>query len=207
MLRRAPYTRSAFPVPASLCGACPAHHFRQRALGRTVHRPKGKPFRMQVDRARPFSLQRPATGRQLLANLQKLPEDYPAAARRHWRDAELLWSHQRQENADQLYGIAAECAVKAALSSLPGYSAQACLHDKYKLHIDKLWDQVHVHNMQKRFPGVSALLGLDPPPFGDWTIAQRYAADACLARDAVEAHRKAARRLLGAALISEERTR
>jgi len=41
-------------------------------------------------------------------------DDFVAAHRRHWRDAELLFEHERIENADQLYGFSAECRHRDA---------------------------------------------------------------------------------------------
>ncbi len=40
------------------------------------------------------------------------------AHRRHWQDAELLLRHERWANADQLYGLSAECGLKAVMRSL-----------------------------------------------------------------------------------------
>jgi len=46
--------------------------------------------------------------------------NFPLAAKRHWRDADLLESNGRAENAGQLYGFTAECGVKTLLIAL-GY--------------------------------------------------------------------------------------
>jgi hypothetical protein len=45
------------------------------------------------------------------------PRDVYAAMKRHWRDAELLSSQdpKRLANADHLYGLAAECGLKALI--------------------------------------------------------------------------------------------
>ena len=45
-----------------------------------------------------------------------MSENYTEAALRHWRDAELLKEQNRVENADHLFGVAAECALKAQVS-------------------------------------------------------------------------------------------
>ncbi|NJM10773.1 MAG: hypothetical protein HC889_01610 [Synechococcaceae cyanobacterium SM1_2_3] len=57
-------------------------------------------------------------------------EDYSSAAFRHWEDAQLLAGENRVENADQLYGLAAECAIKKALIELPAFSKNRELHQK-----------------------------------------------------------------------------
>ena len=44
-----------------------------------------------------------------------MTEAYDVAATRHFRDGQLLESEDRLSNADQLFGFAAECAIKAAL--------------------------------------------------------------------------------------------
>lgn len=41
------------------------------------------------------------------------PVGYAEAARRHFSDASFLDSHNRKPNAGQLFGIAAECGLKA----------------------------------------------------------------------------------------------
>jgi hypothetical protein len=69
-------------------------------------------------------------------------EKFDEAAQRHWRDAEWLRGEKRTENADQLYGLAAECAVKAVLSKLPGCSSDGELAPAYRKHIDALWDKI-----------------------------------------------------------------
>ena len=49
-----------------------------------------------------------------------MAEAYADAAVRHWSDAEFFKEDQRLPNADQLYGFAAECALKVALLKVPG---------------------------------------------------------------------------------------
>ena len=45
------------------------------------------------------------------------PADYSDAHRRHWEDAELLFTNARWANADQSYGFSAECGLKAMMQS------------------------------------------------------------------------------------------
>lgn len=54
-----------------------------------------------------------------------LPIDYGDSADRHWLDAELLRGGRRTNNADQLYGLAAECALKAIMVRLGAPSTPA----------------------------------------------------------------------------------
>jgi hypothetical protein len=42
----------------------------------------------------------------------KMTTDFLDAHKRHWEDAELLFTAARWANADHLYGLAAECGLK-----------------------------------------------------------------------------------------------
>lgn len=44
--------------------------------------------------------------------------DYGAAATMHFRDGEYLLTDHRERNADQLFGLSAECGLKAILLGL-----------------------------------------------------------------------------------------
>jgi hypothetical protein len=126
--------------------------------------------------------------------------NYASAAARHWTDAEHLFGASRHDNADQLFGFAAECALKAALHSELVQGAGGKLHKSYYIHIDELWDKVSGASLRKRYPAVHALLKL-PNPFSDWTTDQRYGDSGTVAKQQVEVHRKMAQRLLGAAQL------
>jgi hypothetical protein len=126
--------------------------------------------------------------------------NYASAAARHWSDAEHLFIASRQDNADQLFGFAAECALKAALFAELSPSAGDELPKAYYVHIDELWDKVSSASLRKRYPNVHALLKL-PNPFLNWGVHQRYVDSGTVMRDQVEAHRKMAQRLLGAAQL------
>ena len=48
-----------------------------------------------------------------------MPLDFRDAAKRHWKDAEYLLEDERfAANADHLFGMSAECALKAVMLSL-----------------------------------------------------------------------------------------
>lgn len=101
------------------------------------------------------------------------------------------------ENADQLYGFAAECAIKKALSSLPAFAKNGCLHKGYKDHIDLLWNKAGHQSLQKAVPHLSMLLRC-ANPFADWHVDQRYGGDGTVSREALNIHRDFTKRLLGA---------
>lgn len=124
-------------------------------------------------------------------------ENFADAALRHWRDAELLKNESRVENADQLFGLSAECAVKSALVLLPAFSVNATLETDFRKHINVLWNHINLQSLQRAYPGLVDLLD-KRNPFDDWSVEQRYCADGFLAAQAMENHRNAARRLLGA---------
>ncbi|RJX31123.1 MAG: hypothetical protein C4531_07950 [Desulfurivibrio sp.] len=115
---------------------------------------------------------------------------------RHWKDAELLEKDNRLENADHLYGFAAECAIKNVLVRLPSFSRNGKLEKSYKEHVNVLWGRVNYQNLQKSYPHLSALLK-SPNPFADWDVNQRYAANDGISKTALELHKISAKRLLG----------
>jgi len=68
--------------------------------------------------------------------------DFKNAYDRHQKDAEILFDKKRYANADQLYGLAAECALKAVMVGLdPALANQDgdLVNQGDKKHIDKLW--------------------------------------------------------------------
>jgi hypothetical protein len=126
------------------------------------------------------------------------------AAIRHWRDAELLEEKERFSNADHLFGFAAECALKVALSSVIGVAKEEDLTGRYRKHIDELWDRVRLHDLQKRFPHLCAYLS-SGNRFSDWSVDQRYADDGVVTPDARKNHKLAAKRLLGMVMTGERK--
>ncbi len=67
--------------------------------------------------------------------------DFDAAHCRHWDDAEFLFDNERTPNADHLYGVSAECGLKAVMGAL-GMEVDARgdpSSKDHKLHVDKLW--------------------------------------------------------------------
>ena len=66
--------------------------------------------------------------------------DFHDAHLRHWQDAELLFEHQRWANADQLYGLSAECGLKAVMLVLKvGVGPKGELRTEYRKHVNDLW--------------------------------------------------------------------
>lgn len=126
-----------------------------------------------------------------------MTEDYVAAATRHFRDGALLEDNRRVANADQLFGFAAECAIKSALVSLPGCAGSGVLAQKYREHVDRLWDLAPLQDIQRRHRGLVVVLRGLQRPFGDWSTDQRYAREGAVSGEALSRHRQAAARVLG----------
>ncbi|MBI5485737.1 MAG: hypothetical protein HY905_00230 [Deltaproteobacteria bacterium] len=133
--------------------------------------------------------------------------NYAVSARRHWSDAEyLLGAPQtpdllRSPNADQLYGFAAECALKAALLGTHPVvqRADGSIDPKeLRIHINVFWPQYHVRIAGRRARHLVVAWRGRENPFADWTTDLRYAANEDLPKgDAVGMHRRAAKACLG----------
>jgi len=113
------------------------------------------------------------------------PEDYLDAHDRHWEDAELLFQEGRLANADHLYGLSAECGLKAIW---PGREVE-------RVHLDRgLWERfVEEYNAGNR--PIPLTLPVENP-FREWRISHRYAARRCFTQEYVEEHRRAAEQVL-----------
>ena len=127
-----------------------------------------------------------------------MSDDFAAAAVRHFRDGDFLSEDDRVSNADQLFGFAAECAIKSALVSLPAVKGSGELSARYRRkHIDELWDCVLTQHIPNQFKNLQALLASRAKPFMDWSTNQRYGPDDAVTEVALTVHRNAARRALG----------
>ena len=119
--------------------------------------------------------------------------DFHDAHNRHWDDAELLYESERWANADQLYGLSAECGLKRLMMA-------------FGMQIDpaKDWpqdraDRVHANGCWVRYEtyrsGIysGANYSLPPlDPFGNWDISQRYENQSCFSEDYVTPHKSGA---------------
>lgn len=116
--------------------------------------------------------------------------DFADAHRRHLEDAELLHDGSRWANADHLYGLSAECGLKAVMS-IHGIPIEG---KKYRKHVPDLWS---VFEGFARGHSGKAYLKLLPDgvPFADWSIDGRYANRRDFESGNVMPHRDAARRI------------
>ena len=97
------------------------------------------------------------------------PEDYVDAHRQHWTDAELLFQRSRWLNADQLYGISAECGLKALMPALG-------MRVKWK-HVDVIWPDFARFAISAQGRVGARFVTLLPrgTPFANWSVHNRYA--------------------------------
>lgn len=108
------------------------------------------------------------------------------AAQRHHTDASLLLDLGRLGGADHLYGLSAECALKAILVGLGVIpSAGPPSGSPYRKHIDKLWAEFAL------YVGASGRPAYSLPaqnPFADWRVEQRYHEDAFFTDSVIRPH-------------------
>ena len=128
-------------------------------------------------------------------------QNYESAAVRHWRDAEQLLATKRLDNADQLFGLAAECALKGVLSRS---GATIDRDSGLREHIDVLWDRVRVHVKGRSNAPLASLLKSDNP-FQGWTVAQRYFLTGHVQQETIDRHRRTTVRLLGATGVTVQK--
>ena len=121
-------------------------------------------------------------------NTPMLPQaDFADAHRRHWKDAELLFEHERWANADHLYGFSAECGLKAIMLKTLGVR----IDRGYRKHVDQLWPK-YCALIETR--GQTRYL-VDGCPFSDWSIDDRYAPGRHVDKAKSERHRKGAEKV------------
>lgn len=117
--------------------------------------------------------------------------DFLDAYKRHWEDAEHLFQDQRWANADHLYGLSAECGLKALMKAF-GMKVDANsnpIRKQDRVHINKLWARYATYIKGPVGRGYSL-----PPcdPFSDWCVDQRYMHQSSFAEDFVKRHKDGA---------------
>jgi hypothetical protein len=120
------------------------------------------------------------------------------AMERHWQDAELLYNQvpQRLANADQLYGLTAECGLKALMEKGGMDIVNNQAHkSKYKKHINATWS--HFSDFRQ---GRLALYALpNTNPFNHWLIDHRYASCSDFDAVRVQQHQAGAQQVINLA--------
>jgi hypothetical protein len=104
--------------------------------------------------------------------------DFKNAYARHQKDANHLFDNKRYANADHLYGLAAECALKAVMIGLEPslVNKNGDLLDKgNKIHIDKLWGHFRIFLQGRTASSYLAHISSNKNPFSNWNVNDRYA--------------------------------
>jgi len=118
--------------------------------------------------------------------------DFHDAAERHRVDADALFNNQRFANADHLFGLAAECALKTVMK---GLGMQIKLDgspstQSHRVHVNKLWNE-YISFANNR-NGAKYVAGMDyQNPFSNWDVNQRYEHHSGFTDSLVDEHRKA----------------
>lgn len=119
--------------------------------------------------------------------------DYKDAAYRHREDADTLMEKQRWPNADQLYGFAAECALKAIMETLGMILSRdgVPLERQYRVHIDQLWKEFQTLASDSNCAGYAAALSQNNP-FAEWNVSQRYYSTVSISEVTASGHKEGA---------------
>ena len=99
--------------------------------------------------------------------------DMRAAARRHLEAANILDTTNRRDVAGYLYGIAAECGVKALMQQAGFKPLTNGQHDPYYAHFPALKTLLK-NKLEGRNATVLRRHVLDDRFFSDWDITMRY---------------------------------
>jgi hypothetical protein len=117
---------------------------------------------------------------------------FAAAAQRTWADAEVLFGGTSLGTADHLYGLAAECALKAILVGLGVFpSTGPTTKRPWKVHADQLWHEYTAY--VSGLAGRGTLVPAGPNPFSGWRAEHRYEEDATFTPIRLNGHRVGAR--------------
>lgn len=119
--------------------------------------------------------------------------NFEDAHHRHWADAELLFASGCLANADHLYGLAAECGLKALMSAwgMPYDDDQdRPSRGQDRRHADGIWQRYERYRQGQ----AAAHYQLSTSgPFADWSIQQRYWPRRCFDPRTVERHQQGAK--------------
>jgi hypothetical protein len=121
-----------------------------------------------------------------------MQDDFLDAHRRHLDDAERLFQAQRWANADHLYGIAAECGLKALIEKLKGGPLDS--RDKFHVMEESKPSNAWL-KYQTYISGHAKAAKLSLPtinPFSDWLVSQRYANQSNFDCARAQSHKKGA---------------
>lgn len=115
--------------------------------------------------------------------------DFRDAHDRHWDDAEFLLDDDRIANADQAYGLSAECGLKAVMRAQGGLPMSGSMprESDHRRHIDRFWQVYVAYASGRTSPRLP-----EANPFHDWSVHQRYMHRDVVDHGKVHAHRHGA---------------
>lgn len=105
-----------------------------------------------------------------------MPTDFRDAAERHFEDAGYLEAGNRPANADHLFGLSAECALKAVMQGLGMELRRDGAPDQrqYRVHINRLWGEFITFSQLRSGEKYASLIDPMANAFSDWDVSQRY---------------------------------
>lgn len=115
-----------------------------------------------------------------------IPEDFSNAADRYWIDANTLFQNGRLATADHLFGVSAECALKAIMVKLSG---KPTLPKRYNIHLPNIWDEFIAYTPSSGSHPYAVALGSNP--FQSWDVGDRYGHDSHFTQARTGNHRNA----------------
>lgn len=123
------------------------------------------------------------------------PVDFLDAHHRHWDDGEMLYQAGRLANADHLYGLSAECGLKAVMVALGmPTDKQGSPLGPDRVHINQLWERFATFAQGRAATRyVSLLPGTNP--FERWSVGQRYVHQRHFTQQLVQTHREGAQKV------------
>jgi hypothetical protein len=123
--------------------------------------------------------------------------DFRDAAKRHHEDAEHLFADDRFSNSDHLFGLAAECSIKAVMEALGMKTTRsgAPMDYGHKVHMPQQWAAFQSFASGSLGSRYLSFLYHDNP-FSEWSVDQRYWQRQTIPRSRVDTHRNASTQCL-----------
>lgn len=118
--------------------------------------------------------------------------DFTNAFTRHFNDAQFLLEKQRFANASQLYGLAAECGLKALMIKFGMQLKGNLPQDKDdKVHANGIWQRYQSYQSGHISGAGYGLTAQNP--FSTWSVHQRYWKSSCVTEQHAQSHQQGAK--------------
>lgn len=116
--------------------------------------------------------------------------DYLDAHARHLMDGWKLFQAQRWANADHLYGLAAECGLKAVMQVAVDAKGKP-IDKRYQKHINTLWSEFVTFANGRPQAGYASQIPMNNP-FVRWLVDQRYDPESSFSQKQADQHKRGA---------------